>query len=401
MLNIQHSGYYYYYFQFEKIINNNSGHPVINQLNNYLKCYLFFDVKTTDVKKLVNSVLNFLCLYFNNKQTIKVATNAATNASKYFNNINNEHSINIIENKYLNQTTTNATEFLTTHIDNFTKPNSNLICKILLNLISIKSLGDLVTYHYILVRKMMKEQSLVETQILQQQRQQQDNLYTYFLNPEQIQIPLGSLSSADYSLIQSPLINIIFTGNNDEGNNQLYNRCEMVASVHIESNDLVLPLGNCETNIFRLMGCIINTGCNINNFFGNIIQNIVLNPNFSMNITKNINKTNTLKTIFTKLIADLSNPSSDFTNAIAINTNIRNLFTYDYYKQALASINIIIEKLQRQRQTQPEKTTIITYLRKSIGVKITLEAYIYNYNDKSVHIHRILFRRDQSFLFYL
>jgi hypothetical protein len=373
---------FYYYFNFIPTASSTQGtnpsiQGIIDELNIYLKCYLFLDVKTSDVKKLVNSILNFLFKFYNKSNNAKEKTAVLKQANEYFNGAE-YNQIEITENRFLiggKDTQNTPKNFLENHIRNFDKNViSKLICKILLNLISIKSLGDLVTYHYVLVRQMMKEQFNSEQKVIQRV---QNNLYNYFLDENQINFPLGSLSSADYSLIQSPLINIIFTGNNIAVNTALYDRCEMVASVHIDSNDLVLPLGKSETNIFRLMGCVINPdNNNMNNFFGNIVKNINVNNIFSMNIKDNVFIANRLKSSIIKLLEELNN--SDLGIQINIDvTNLKSLTLYNFYDEILPIIGKIIDDLLNR----DESVKIFKYINDSITIKNTLEAYIYTYNN--------------------
>ena len=153
---------------------------------------------------------------------------------------------------------------------------AKFICNILLNIISIKSLGDLVPYYVTLMQIMYDKQTLPSTTPLQSKStlkptydMNYQDLYTYFM-----ELPVeyfGALGSADYSLIQSALINVIF---DDPIKQQQVDDCEMVSCVHINNSDITLPISKKEKNIFRLMSCIANTEGSCRSRFKNIIDKL-------------------------------------------------------------------------------------------------------------------------------
>jgi hypothetical protein len=176
---------------------------------------------------------------------------------------------------------------------------AKFICNILLNIISIKSLGDLVPYYVTLMQIMYDKQTNTTTSPSTDTETETDTdtetetdtmsetdsgsitgtgttspttvalekstlIPTYNMISEQLfkyfmELPVeyfGALGSADYSLIQSALINVIFI---DRTQQQQVDDCEMVSCVHISNSDITLPISKKEKNIFRLMSCIENS----------------------------------------------------------------------------------------------------------------------------------------------
>ena len=201
---------------------------------------------------------------------------------------------------------------------------ATLICKILLNTISVKSLGDLVPYYITLIQLMNTKPQLEKTYDLNL-----DELTDYFTDLKKTKNEyFGVLGSADYSLIQSPLININFTDN--PASLKHYRDSEMVSCVHIKDSDITLPLSKREIDIYRLMSCIEGNGCKIeqpdreisdsatpptlvNYFFNDIIDKLTIYSSYEdfMNITKNVRKlkklTNQIMS-FKRNVTDSSSP---------------------------------------------------------------------------------------------
>ena len=138
-------------------------------------------------------------------------------------------------------------------------PNTiaRFICKILLNTISLKSLGDLVPYYFSLIRIMEEKPKLPETY-----KYLKEELTHYFMNFQSVQNHfLGFVNSGDYSLVQIAGIYLSFQKDNGDVDlirQQMVENTEMLSSVHISQSDIILPCSEKSKNIFRLMSSIAN-----------------------------------------------------------------------------------------------------------------------------------------------
>jgi hypothetical protein len=183
---------------------------------------------------------------------------------------------------------------------------AGFICKLLLNVISIKSLGDLVPYYVTLIQIMANKAKLPPTYELDERA-----LTNYFTTKANLVNDFfGALGSGDYSLIQSPLINVNFLNQNgiiDDTLKKEIDNTEIVSCVHIKNSDITLPITKKEKDIYILMSCIESGGCNlvhkdkgtniINKYFGDeLIKSLTEYSSYVdfMNINENIENIDTL-----------------------------------------------------------------------------------------------------------
>jgi hypothetical protein len=355
---------YYYYIKFEYIGDqpeNINDQYIIKQINYYLNSLYIRNVSIPNIKNIVNAILVLLNQMPTTQEQVVpkkgrldsdvpkkdrsanevagdliainlILDNHRKNNTKgalqdiykiysklfVFNSANNKLTLKPQDFSFYNQNINNMSTFLSecvknfnTHITDPSQSNNNirkhvLICKILVNLISIKSLGDLVPYYYTLFDIMIEKQYAHQQELFNKINPGHiTNLYDYFLTRDNT--PFGTLSSADYSLIQTPLINVKFFNQqedtsamdpqdifvlNDE-KNKLFNSCQMVSCVHIYNNDIILPMGETTVNIFRLMGIVENNALideqNTNYVSLQNIANNINRLNITMNITQNVN----------------------------------------------------------------------------------------------------------------
>lgn len=202
----------------------------------------------------------------------------------------------------------------------YDKRRARFICKILLNTISVKSLGDLVPYYLSLIQIMEKEDKPTNT--LNFDENQLKNYYTTRASTNDHFI--GVVNSGDYSLIQIPLVNLEFLDNDggtDFTRQQIVDNLELYACVHVYMNDVNPPCSLKAKYITRLIACVTNSNRNVLKYFDyDTIQNVVKdlidissNVNF-MNITEqmnNIGETNSQIYTFAKTNLIEINPSTD------------------------------------------------------------------------------------------
>lgn len=330
---------------------------IIYRLNEMLKDNPFSEVSITNIKNLVNLTLITLCSFFNKKpkqtdddlkyflQTIinkfDESLNATLKAQEAQADMMDSHGgdkvtsntrkqrldqpYSTIQNKRAN------TQQGTPPPMTLDQNTSIFACKLLLNIISLKSLGDLVPYYVTLIDIMTSDNKV-------------NNDNNYITNKEEVikfftdntkTRYFGALGSADYSLIQTPLIEVKFSGEDSVILQNKYDKTKMVSCVHIKNSDITLPLSNSTKYIFRLMSCISSDGCKVVNNnpllepINDIIKNLferTSNVDF-MNIADNeryFKKMNQEMIASTKLIpsAELTPSPDTFQNFIEASNGI-------------------------------------------------------------------------------
>jgi hypothetical protein len=143
---------------------------------------------------------------------------------------------------------------------------ARFICKILLNTISVKSLGDLVPYYLSLIQIMEKKPKPTNTLNFTD-----DELQKYFTTRKSTDDHfIGIVNSGDYSMIQLALVNLVFLHNNgsiDSITQQNVDNTELYACVHVFQNDVIPPCSLKAKNITRLMACIANSNPDVLKYF--------------------------------------------------------------------------------------------------------------------------------------
>jgi hypothetical protein len=266
---------------------------------------------------------------------------------------------------------------------NNTKDNTlqKYIYSILVSTISLKSMGDLLTYYITLIESV-------------------DNLKLSNLNSEENNIKkkfIGVVSSADFSLMQLPLVNIRVPSS--EKNNQnfvLYEPpCSLFASVHIKNSEYVVPLNSQERKKIFFWEYISNR---VTNIPVNLQTITGINPSLNPEFNCCFNYLRYFIDYFYDLYWDklISKKLSDHIS-IVINSmlhyfiSINNVNSYNNWKQTksinsdlctdLKSVLTIIEKNSTLNYDYSCKTQLIEMVSNAICECNGFYNFKKNYND--------------------
>jgi hypothetical protein len=238
--------------------------------------------------------------------------------------------------------------------------NAKFICNILLNIISIKSLGDLVPY-YVTLMQIMIEKKKLQSKITSTVTTQTDpNLNSVVQKLIYIENYLGVLGSGDYSLIQSALINVnlLNTYNEDAESKKYFDYSEIISCVHIKNSDITLPITETSKNIFRLMSCLTNStnSCPEINMFDNVKKQLIEQTslvNF-MNIQQKIDE---IQNIYSESITILKDLTGE--QILEQDEDFRTINITSYYNKIIQLKNKLTRYIEQQQQQQ-EITAIDT-----------------------------------------
>ena len=146
----------------------------------------------------------------------------------------------------------------TTRYEYNNNTDDKFLANILVSIISLKSMGDLLTYYITLIEGVDN----LNTNINAFKQSGRDE----YLNTNVEKEFIGVVSSADFSLMQLPLVKIM--KKNASGNlfSDYNPPCSLFAAVHIKNSEYVVPLKNEEKEKIILWDYISNADLNNNDF---------------------------------------------------------------------------------------------------------------------------------------